>query len=143
MTVIAAWNDTPASHRAVTVAADLATRHEARLHLVHCFEHELGDSPTRVRRDLATADHAADAVEALAVPLRKDGLEVTTEVVHGPRGRVADMLLQAIEDHDASMVVVGAEPRSAVTNAVLGSATADLVARAPCPVVTVRAVSAD
>jgi len=143
MTIIAAWNATAASQNAVTVAADLAKRHKARLHVVHCFEHDLGDSPTRVRRELAAADDAAEAVEGVAASLRDDDLGVTSEVVHGPSGRVADMLLQSIKDQDATMVVMGAEPRSAVTNAVLGSATIELVSRAPCPVVTVRAAASD
>lgn len=140
MTVLAAWNATPASDRALTVALELAQRDQTRVHLVHCFEHELGDSPTSARRDAAQVTKVQATLEDLAATLQGDGVEISVEVVHGSAGSVADQLLAVADSIGATMIVVGSEPRSVLSKVVLGSATNDVVARARCPVVTVGAL---
>lgn len=139
MTVLVAWNATAASDRAVATAAEFAEERGTSLHIVHCFEHEPGDSPTAARRDIEAIDERERALELLARRLRSTDLVVTTSIEHGLTGSVADRILATADDQDATLIVVGAEPRSTLANVVLGSATSEVVARAECPVVSVRA----
>ena len=54
----------------------------------------------------------------------------------------ADDLLQAATDHDADLLVIGLRRRSAVGKLVLGSNAQDILLRADCAVLAVKA-SAD
>jgi len=139
MTVLVAWNGTAASNRAVQVAVDLARRHGTDLFVLRLFEHATGDSPTQARREISGVDAAEQELVRLVEEITSDDLTAAGEVRHGTEGSVAQAVLAAAEELPASMIVIGAEPRSALANVVLGSATTSVVTQARCPVVTVTA----
>jgi nucleotide-binding universal stress UspA family protein len=51
--------------------------------------------------------------------------------------RPADAILRAAEEHDALLIVVGAESRGPIAGSLLGSATYQVVHRSPRPVLVV------
>lgn len=84
----------------------------------------------------ATALQEAEDALLLAVePLRKPGLKADHAVI---RGRPADALLSWIDRHLPDLVVVGTRGDSELTQALVGSVSAELVDRSPVPVLVAR-----
>jgi nucleotide-binding universal stress UspA family protein len=110
--VICGVDDSAAAVDAAAVARELAERLELPLHLVH------------VAQD-AEADETMQAVlERLAGPAAWSI----------DQGHPADRLVELAREHQAALVVLGCHgPRSSL----LGSISADVSRRAPCPVVVV------
>jgi len=84
------------------------------------------------------ATEVADAEDALLVtvqPLSKLGLKTAHAVL---RGRPADAILEWIEGHRPDLVVVGTRADSELTQALVGSVSAELVDRSPVPVLVAR-----
>jgi nucleotide-binding universal stress UspA family protein len=72
---------------------------------------------------------AADARQAGGTA---DGLVVADELTP------ADTLIRLAAERDAPVIVVGRHGHRAVTEALMGSTTRELIRRAPCPVLVVR-----
>jgi nucleotide-binding universal stress UspA family protein len=117
-------------------AARLATRNGASVKLVTVVE----DLPWYTRLVLPTAGEfqailareRAEALERLAVPLRRGGGEVTTEVLRG-RGHVETVRQVLRGGHD--LLMKEAEPNERVP---FGSTDMHLLRTCPCPVWLVR-----
>ncbi|HEY3542923.1 MAG TPA: universal stress protein [Gaiellaceae bacterium] len=99
---------------AVHVARELAERYDLPLVYVHVFNgHSRTDAVRRALRDAAGAADADVAIEA---------------------GHPADRLVELARARDAAFLVVGNHgPRASA----LGSISADVSRRAPCPVIVV------
>lgn len=78
---------------------------------------------------------ALAALVAVAEPLRKLGLRTDHAVL---RGRPADALLDLIHRHRPDLVVVGTRGDSELTQALVGSVSAELIDRSPVPVLVAR-----
>lgn len=110
--VICGVDESAAAVDAVAVARELAERLELPLHLVHVVrDPELGEAMRAVLERLAGS--AAWSVE---------------------HGHPADRLVELAAEQKAALIVVGCHgPRSSL----LGSISADVSRRSPCPVVVV------
>jgi nucleotide-binding universal stress UspA family protein len=96
--------------RVASVARDLAERYELALFFVHVL-------------------HGTDAAKWSLRDATKPGAELVIE-----SGHPADRLIEVAREREASFLVVGNHgPRSSL----LGSVSADVSRRAPCPVVVV------
>jgi nucleotide-binding universal stress UspA family protein len=95
----------PASALALRVAADLARRLHAHLHVVHGVD--LGDYPI----DPDAADWEDQARRALAEQRRAVATALAgtdrTWTYHAARGSPAALLASVAEEHDALMIIVG------------------------------------
>jgi nucleotide-binding universal stress UspA family protein len=139
MTILVGYDGTPESTAALAQAARTASAHGSRLHVVTCLEHDAGESPTRARRELDAGDAAAEALDEIAGRLGGDGLEVTTELRHALTGDAARSILEAADDHDTELIVLGFEPKARLEEMVLGSVAREVIREARCPVMTVKA----
>ena len=89
----------------------------------------------QVDEDLLTdCAHAADEIEA---ELRAAGLPVPVDCKVLQSTSAARALLEAAEDEDAGLIVVGSSRRSGVERVLAGSTALRLMHGAPCPVATV------
>jgi nucleotide-binding universal stress UspA family protein len=70
---------------------------------------------------------------ARAAGLKAEGLAVADD------RSVADTLLRLVSEQDAAALVVGSHGHKAVREVLFGSTTREIMRRAPCPVVMVRA----
>ncbi|MBV0900855.1 universal stress protein [Haloarcula salina] len=83
---------------------------------------------------------ADDAVATASDRLYEDGVDaVKTAVAHGIPYQV---ILQAIDDNDVDLVVIGTHGRTGIDRYLLGSVTEKIVRTAPVPVLTVRSPDA-
>ena len=111
------WSDQAGSSRAVAVARRLAERFDRPLLFVNVVERPPGDNGAA-----AALQHAV---------ARSAGVDAAWTVL---TGHPADSLVTLAGEQQASFVVVGCRgPRASL----LGSVSADVSRRAPCPVVVV------
>lgn len=122
--LLVAVDGSPAAVAAVRVAGRLGRALKAQVAVVHV-------SPPGLEK------HVAEAPEHLA---REElaAIGITAKVL--PRGGdVVDEIVAASRAFDADVLVMGSRARSPVAGLLLGSVSQDVVARASCPVLLVRA----
>jgi nucleotide-binding universal stress UspA family protein len=126
---------------ALAVAIDLARRYSARLTVVSVAP----ILPTLVMPNEpmmppippeTTLPRFRELVEAAVAQARGSGLTAVDGLsIEGPP---VDELLEVLSKHPTDLLVVGSRGLSAAKRLLLGSVSAALVNRAPCPVLVVR-----
>ena len=120
--IICGVDESESANGAVLVARELSVSLRRRLVFVHVAEHGTRDG--EIAAIAARLHHLADGA-----PEVSDGVHWLVEV-----GHPADRLIAAAEEENAVLIVVGSTgPRSSL----LGSISADVSRRSPCPVVVV------
>jgi nucleotide-binding universal stress UspA family protein len=74
-------------------------------------------------------------INAAAVSLRQDDVEVETHVIEG---RPASVIVDEAERRNVDLIILGARGLDAVERVLLGSVSAEVVDRAHCPVLVAR-----
>jgi nucleotide-binding universal stress UspA family protein len=91
--------------------------------------------PVAAREALAKRFHAEHRqIQELADSLRREGLEATALLVHGP---TVETILQEAEDLDVDMIVVGSHGHGAMYNLLMGSVTEEILHKSRFPVLVV------
>lgn len=124
-------------------AQRLAQALEAHVLLLHVLPDpqflNLRAAPEVLRQRLAEEFKAeARALSERAEQLKAQGLAVTSQM---KRGRAVDAILEQARTHAVDYVIMGARGHSALYEAIMGSVTAEVLRRAPCPVLVVPAAS--
>jgi nucleotide-binding universal stress UspA family protein len=130
-TVVVGWIHSAEGQAAVDAAVEEVRRRNGRLVLVHSSRggrEEEPDDVLDVRRDL----------EELEQRLGAEGLEVRVrDLVRG--NDPADDLIDVAEKEEAALIVIGLRRRSPVGKLLLGSNAQEILLRADCPVLAVKA----
>jgi nucleotide-binding universal stress UspA family protein len=121
--LLVAIDGSPASRRAVQMAAQIAMAERASVYVVHV-----------PRTDEFNA--AEDCEQAALRELAQAGVDAHLEIRGGD---AADEIVAAAHSTRAGLLVMGSRGRSAVGGLLLGSVSQDVAARATCPVLLVRA----
>ena len=127
MTVIAAFSPDDYGRAALDHAAALAVERQEKLVVVNATT-----GGSLVDRRYAHEDEVAAIVDRLG----SSGLEV--EVRRDVVLEIADAVLEAAEQENASVVVVGVRRRTPVGKMLLGSVAQRVILEAPCPVLAVK-----
>ena len=125
----------PPSDAAVKLAVRLAAERKAKLVFVHAIAmplpiHDAGGFAREqmLEEENARAKQILDAAMQAATAA---GVAAQTTVVGGA---VTDAVLETAQDHGSDVIVMGSHGRSGIVRAVLGSKTAEVLARATIPV---------
>ena len=135
-TILLATDLSPASAAATEQATELAVRLGARLLVVNVIGLMQGMVP--IARSRAVEERDARTLAALGVvrAARAAGAEATFLLWEGD---AADGILAAAEAEGADIIVVGTHSRTGVGRYQLGSVSDQVVHRASCPVLVVKA----
>jgi len=144
MRILIAYDGSPDSELALDDVAARPWPGGSKIHLVTVLEPPLGTPPPNfefygplvVGVENSLRDDAHQRIQkALAKLKGRDDLETTYELMEGsPKS----MLLEAIREWKADLVVVGSHGRSRLERLFLGSVSHALVSHAPCSVEVVR-----
>jgi nucleotide-binding universal stress UspA family protein len=100
-----------------------------------------GVSAAPAAHERLLAEEIREANALLERLVREDGLEGVRRRVEV--GRAAGSIVAVCEEEDAELVVLGSHGRRGVRAAVLGSVSAEVAAKAPCPCVIVPPAAAE
>ena len=131
------------STRVVDFARTVAEGVHAEVHLVHIleepyrsagpYEFRLPDTPAR--RDRLYA-HARSELTQFADEMRVKDIRTTLEV---RSGNVTEEIVKAAMDYGADLIVMGTQGRTGIHHLLAGSVAEDVIRRARCPVLAIRA----
>jgi nucleotide-binding universal stress UspA family protein len=128
--VVVGWVNSPEGQAAVEAAVEEVRRRKGRLVVVHSSRG--GDEDAR------TVVQTRDALADLESRLGAEGLEVTVrDYVRG--NDPADDLIDVAEKDGAVLIVIGLRRRSPVGKLLMGSNAQEILLRADCPVLAVKA----
>jgi nucleotide-binding universal stress UspA family protein len=129
MTIVVGYIPTKEGRAALTHAVEEARKQRSTLVVVNSSR---GDAPADPRYLLD------DELEKLRAQLDEDGIDHL--VVHSVRGRdAAEEVIDAAEEHEAELVVIGLRRRTAVGKLIMGSTAQRILLGAGCPVLAVKA----
>lgn len=140
-TVLVATDFSESADGAIEWAAELARPHGAKLVLVHASMPLMPVVAAPEFVPLPPAAYEADRervqieLGARTDVLREKGLEVVSQARSGPP---VEVILDAAESEAADLIVVGTRGLTGAKRIFLGSTAAQVVRRAPCPVLTVH-----
>jgi nucleotide-binding universal stress UspA family protein len=106
------------------------------VHVVEPFPEVTAFAPAAITELSEDAEQQLRAeLEKNAATLRTPERDVETALV---LGRTADVIIEEAERSKADLIVMGSRGRRAIKSALLGSVSAEVVDRAPCPVLVAR-----
>ena len=123
-------------------ASALAAKFDCKITLVKVFEtphvYQTVDKAAGVLEDIhqAAIKDASDYLEAQKAKLAAEGLSVEVDFIEG--GNVAAMILEAIEESGADLVVMSTHGRSGLDRWRFGSVAERVARHASVPVVLIR-----
>ncbi|MEL0586459.1 MAG: universal stress protein [Candidatus Thiodiazotropha sp. (ex. Lucinoma kazani)] len=124
----------------VKKAEEIAKAFSAKVWILHNAEPEpdvleFRADPQAARESLAEKFHCEHRqIQEIAKRLRKEGLETTALLVHGP---TIETILKEASDLDVDMIVVGTHGRSAMYQLLVGSVSKGILHQSRCPILVV------
>ena len=140
MTLLVALDLSEHTELIVKEAEEIAKRMSAQVWILHNAEPEPGvlefrTDPQAARDSLAEKFHLEHRqIQKIAKRLRKEGLEATALLVHGP---TVEIILKEASDLDVDMIIVGSHGRGAVYQLLVGSVSEGILRESLCPVLIV------
>jgi nucleotide-binding universal stress UspA family protein len=136
-----AIDGSPASRRAIEVAAEVAQGTVSRVAVVHVWGSQRASWRRYVAGDVVvetdTAETAGGLVDEAVLALQARGVDASP-AVQASTGNVARDILEVAESQDCELVIVGSRGRGTVPALMLGSTTYQLLHTAQLPVIVAR-----
>src|SRR5271166_5517026 len=133
-TILVATDLSPAESTTLRYAQAIARLHGSTLVIVHVID-PVGYAFPDGAPEFAIADmNARDELRRIESELRSEGIQ-THSVVE--TGVICERILQAVRDHHADLLIVGTGTKSVLGKVALGTVARQLLARTPCPILTV------
>lgn len=140
--IVFATDFSDASKGALEKAIELARKEGAEMIVAHVYEPPASLSHSGVADDLIEAElentirHDAEKhMEPVLATVRAAGVRVRGEIL---AGHVSKQLVDLASRNGAAMLVVGTHGRTGLKKLVVGSVASQIIATAPCPVLTVH-----
>ena len=140
-TVVFPTDGERSSERACEDAVELASLHDATLHVVHVVDEatvellsEVGETG-RENVEASLESDAEEMVEEAAEVARGEGVDVEVSVIHG---KPDEEIVAYAEENDADLIVMGTEERMDEYRDLLGSATESVLRKTSRRVMVVK-----
>lgn len=138
MAIVAGLTPRPESRAALGRAVEEAERRGVALHVVRAMGDRLNENPSRTREWGEEVAAANAGLEELRTSLEERGIAVTLHVDPVDTDP-ASRILAVADEVGADLIVIGLRRRSPVGKLVLGSVSQDVILRADCAVLAVKA----
>ncbi len=135
--IIWATDGSASADRAMPYVESLAKESNAEVVVLHCDEFLVGRAGGQPL--YADEDDVQAKIERQAKELSDAGIAATPRLIPVAVGGAAHTIVEAAQDLDADLIVVGTRGRTALGGLLLGSVTHRLLHIAPCPVFAVPA----
>ena len=140
--IVFATDFSPASDPALRKAIEMAQKEGAELIVAHVYEPPASMGHSGIADDVIAADlegtilrDVEKQLEPVLAKVRAEGVRVRSEILAGHASkRLADLA----EKSGASLLILGTHGRTGLKKLVIGSIASQVIATAPCPVMTVR-----
>lgn len=134
--ILVAVDGSDHSHKAVTVATDLARRYHSSLCLLHAFPHvaDYLGSPLYDQRVNQSTLNGQVLLEQMKDEIAAT-VPVETQLIEGPP---APAILRVAETEGYDLIVLGSRGQPAVVSMLLGSVSRAVTQQAHCPVLVVH-----
>jgi nucleotide-binding universal stress UspA family protein len=130
-TIVVGFIDNPEGRHALDLAIEEASRRDARLIVAH----SMPGGPRMKEREVIQYREALEAVES-----RLSGLGIDHEIHEYIRGNTpAEDLIEAVEEFDADLLVIGYRRRTATGKILLGSHAQEILMGVSIPVLAIVA----
>ena len=120
--ILLAVDESDHSRRAIPLAIDLARKSNGEIVVFHVREHA-SYSGVEGSWELESKDKAEAVVESVRRDIEDAGVPVKAEVRRRLAGRVPQAILDAADEHEANLVVMGSRGVSDLRGLLLGSVT--------------------
>jgi nucleotide-binding universal stress UspA family protein len=135
-TIVIATDLTENTSNALKHAQAIARQHGSKLVVMHVID-PLGYAfPHGASTAIASDPSARTEMALIEIELIRQGIAVHSVV---ESGSICERILQAVRDHQADLLVIGTKAGSNAGRLALGTVARQLLAKAPCPVLTVPA----
>ncbi|MGB0122697.1 MAG: universal stress protein [Silvibacterium sp.] len=133
-TIVVATDLKDTASSALRYAQAIARLHESTLVIVHVIDPVGYAFPSGTPESLAEDQAARDELKKIEEDIRRQGIPVHSIVGSGV---ICERILQAVSDHHADLLVLGTRAKTEAGRVALGTIARQLLAKAPCPVLTV------
>lgn len=143
MKILFATDGSPSAKRAQTLLASLKLPPDTQIDVLNVDPlYDEGDLPPGQLAELhrLLREDTDRELDAVRVALSASGRAVRTNVLFGRPGAA---IVTAAERNGADLIVLGSRGHGPFVSALLGSVAAEVVDRAPCPVLVARGTSID
>jgi nucleotide-binding universal stress UspA family protein len=138
-TILLATDGSREAQLAAATAADLASRTDSGLHLIHVGEMPVVYHPERHGYRAEYEEHEREAQQLLEAQVeRLKGAGATVVQAHLRMGRADEEIVDLAQSIGAGMIVMGSRGRGRIRRALMGSVSESVVRHAHCPVTIVR-----
>jgi nucleotide-binding universal stress UspA family protein len=142
--ILAPVDGSAAAQQGLRQALALARDQGAALKLISVVDEAVGDymggelawiDPKTLRANLVAG--AKQVLEAAARQAREAGIDVQSELIETPEGRIGHAILQAARAWQADLLVICTHGRHGLARLLLGSTTESVIRDAPLPILVV------
>ena len=133
-TIVVAMDFSAKSSATLRYAQAIAQLHGAKLLLVHVIDPMAYAFPTGVPESLAADQAAREELARIEEETRKQGIGVRSVV---ETGDICERILQCVREYKGKLLVLGTRGRTEAGRVALGTIARQLLAKAPCPILTV------
>lgn len=141
-TILAATDLTPVGSTAVRYAAWLASRADAELHALHCYQVPFSAQVSRGRVSEAEEQRRIAQVRERAREKIQADLEAMGAAERGHVHVVCNSpalgIRQAVDELDPDLLVMGTVSRTGIAGLMMGSTAEDLLGHVPCSLLTLK-----
>lgn len=140
MVILLRYSERPEGRVALASAVEEAQRRDAKLVIAQGRPSRPGDNQRQVTAWLNDLEHLKAEGASLEARLREQGIDAKFRLLEESDASPAEQFLSVAQKLDASLIVIGIRRRSPVGKLVLGSGSQEILLRAECPVLAVKAL---
>lgn len=133
-TIVVATDLKDNASSALRYAQAIARLHESTLVIVHVIDPVGYAFPSGAPESLAEDQAARDELKRIEEDIRRQRIPIHSVLGSGV---ICERILQAVSDHHADLLVLGTRAKTEAGRVALGTIARQLLARSPCPVLTV------